>query len=278
MLVQPISCPRNVVAVAVVVADAPKKIARAFSRRGRLAHRDAKGTTCGFCVARRLRRTSADGSDRELPNLSPHEQGREIRHRYTRCLIRKLNRSSPAFGSLGFRTSFRLFLLFHFFFFFFFYNDGDRRGVHVLVSFSLPFSFALPLFPFLFSFFFSISDCTTRIVRAVTREEVEWVLVREYVSARLERPHNGDTCQNNWHTGVSNLPRNRWRTSTSKESWSCVTASRPLSMNFRRPFGRRRIIELTAIKDACLHLTNVPFIKSMLLVRLFLFRRTTTRK
>lgn len=112
--------------------------------------------------------------------------------------------------------------------------------------------------------FFSISDCTTRIVRVVTREEVEWVLIREYVSARLERPHNGDTCQNNWHTGVSNLPRNRWR--TSKESWSCVMASRSLSMNFRRPFGRQRIIEPTAIKDAYLHSTNVPFIKNVLLV------------
>lgn len=26
-------------------------------------------------------------------------------------------------------------------------------------------------------------------------------------SSRLRRGRNGDTCQNNWHTGVSNLPR-----------------------------------------------------------------------
>jgi len=160
------------------------------------------------------------------------------------------------FGSPGFRTEFS-FLLFRFFFFL-----QQWRSKRVLVSFSLSFSLVV-------ASFFSISDCTTRIVHVVTREEVEWILVREYVSARLERPHNGDTCQNNWHTGVSNLPRNRWRTSTSKESWSCVTASRPLSMNFRRPFGRQRIIELAAIKDAYLHSTNVPFIKSMLLVCFF---------
>lgn len=52
----------------------------------------------------------------------------------------------------------------------------------------------------------------------------------------LERSYNGDTCQNNWHTGVSNLPRSRWRTATTKESCSCVTAPRPAINEF--PFGR----------------------------------------
>lgn len=201
-----------------------------------------------------------------MPNLSPHEQGREIRHRYTRRLIRKLNRrlfrALPVFGPRS--DSFFAFVFFSLFTMMVIEEGSCPR------LFLSPFCRSLQLFLFFF-FSFSISDCTTRIVRVVTREEVEWVLVRECVPARLERPHNGDTCQNNWHTGVSNLPRNRWRTSTSKESWSCVTASRPLSMNFRRPFGRRRIIELTAIKDAYLHSTNVPFIKSTLLVCLFFF-------
>lgn len=192
----------------------------------------------------------------------------KFRHRYTRPSNQKIE--SPVAGfRLSRFSNLAPTLLLRFFFFFFLQWRSKRVRVSLFLS-SSPVS--------LFLLFFSISDCTTRIVRVVTREEVEWVLVHEYVSAfvpRLERPHNGDTCQNNWHTGVSNLLRNRWRTSTSKESWSCVTASRPLSMNFRRPFGRQRIVELLR--------TRICIRQMFLLSRVryssaFFFRRTTTRK
>lgn len=151
------------------------------------------------------------------------------------------------------------------------------------LSLSLPFYQSIYLLVFLPWLFFSILDCTTRMARVVTPGEVEVGPRRLNMCLRLgvpERPYNRDTCQNNWHTGVSNLPRSRWRTSTSKESWSCVTASRPLSMNFRRPSGRRRIINRPglAIKDAHLHSTNVSFIKSIVLVCLFHTSAFVTRK
>lgn len=143
------------------------------------------------------------------------EQGREVRHRYTHDLIRKLNHPSPV---LLFLTPYSD--LFFFFLSFFCNNDRERkRTPRPRPSLSFFLSFLL-LF-----FFFSISDCTTRIV--VTREKRSNGSSRVNVCLRLERLYNGDTCQNNWHTGVSNLPMGE--TSTSKESWSCVTTSRSIN-------------------------------------------------
>jgi len=109
-----------------------------------------------------------------------------------------------------------------------------EKGIPVLVSFSLSLSLPLSLsiylsfrlFTFVVFFLFDLglydphsSRCDARRGRMGPRCLNMRLRLR---LPRLERPYNGDTCQNNWHTGVSNLPRSRWRTSTSKESWSAA--------------------------------------------------------
>lgn len=128
----------------------------------------------------------------------------------------------------------------------------ERENPHPRFSFFLFFR--------CFSFFFSISDCTTRIV--VTREkERSNGSSRVNVCLRLERPYNGDTCQNNWHTGVSNLPMEE--TSTSKRIVELRHDVPVRSIN-EFPSAGDESSNRGTIKDAYLHSTNVPFINGEL--------------